>query len=126
MSEELHTKTEAEIHHRRDARVDENRRLDFTEGVERQKTVHSRMVLSNEVPQYNLDWLIPPPSDQLKKQGRNLPLAEKIRRTIRRIWNRYALWQYVLMLLIVVVTVLILNTLSQPTVRPGSTLGPRR
>lgn len=126
MTDEIESWEQAEMPPQPETGSSKLRSFVFPEEVERQKSVQSRMVLSNEVPQNNLEWLNPPPLGEVRKQARKLPMWEKFRRTFKRVWNRHALWQYVFILLIAAVTILILNTLTQPTVRPGTTVGPRR
>lgn len=126
MSEEIEAPEPTQMDNQRDAIGTRNRRALFPQGVESQRTIQSRIVLSNDVPQNNLDWLNPALSGELRNQNGKIPFAGKFLWILRRFWNRHALWQYVLILLIAGVTIFILNTLTQTTVRPGTTVGPRR
>lgn len=100
----------------------------FPEGVGHGKNVSSRIVLSSNVPVEPRGWAeVPPHGLAAQQQQSRKPMnLKRIRRNFKRFWSRYSLWQYVMMLVLAIVTVLVLNTLTQPTVKPGTTTGPRR
>ncbi len=98
----------------------------FPEGVGHGQNVSSRIVLSSNVPIEPRGWAEVPPHGREAQPSRKAMNLKRIRRNFKRFWSRYSLWQYVMMLVLAIVTVLVLNTLTQPNVRPGTTTGPRR
>lgn len=97
----------------------------FPEGLGHGKDVSSRIVLSSNVPVSQEGWMETQASPDGTTPRKGLSI-KRLRRKMSRMWNRYSLWQYVLILVLAVATILMLNTLTQPTVKPGTMTGPRR
>lgn len=126
MSEEVPNKQPALFTEDVKQRPPQTRGALFPEGLGHGKDVSSRIVLSSNVPVSQEGWMeIQPQAENAPPRGKGLSM-KRVRRKLSRVWNRYALWQYVLILVLAVATILMLNTLTQQSIKPGTMTGPRR
>jgi hypothetical protein len=126
MSEEVPTKQPALFTEDVKQKPPQTRGALFPEGLGHSQDVASRIVLSSNVPISEKGWLEIQPQQPEAAQPRKAMTLKRVRRKLNRMWSRYSLWQYVLILVLAVATILMLNTLTQPTIKPGTMTGPRR
>lgn len=123
MPEEVPTKQPALFTEDVKQRPPQSRGALFPEGVGHSQEISSRIVLSSNVPVSQDGWAEIQPQGEAARKGMTF---RRLKRNMKRAWNRYSLWQYVLIAALAMATIFILNTLTQPTIKPGANTGPRR